>query len=212
VGGAWVATPKTGSVRVGGAWVPYGPTSSGEAQSLFTPGVDDVVGGAPVPSFDEGGGLTVATGLIFRRPGVVTHGRFRFPAAPSGRYDWVLYRSTLNNAGGIQVARTTFEAGQMVAGGWGTVPIPGGVAVSAGGVGGVGYYAAVFSEVGRYTARSGFFADAGRDVGDLYAWRNAEDVLGDTARPNGAFTGSDTYPLDSFGAACYFVDLLFVAS
>jgi hypothetical protein len=206
VAGAWVNTSKKGAVRLGGSTIAFGP-SSNPPQSLFTAGVDE-----PVGDFDEGSGLTLGTGMVFNTPGKVTHGRYRFPNTPIGTYTFVLYQST-GATTGTAVASATFGAGDIVAGGWGTVALSGGgYTISTGTSGsGTGYFAAVYTSAGRYVARGAYFT-APKTSGNIYAWQNNTNYLGDATRTNGNFGSGNVYPNGSFNSSCYYCDVVFVAS
>ncbi len=211
VSGAWVNTSKKGAVRLGGTTIAFGPTSN-PAQSLFIAGVDE-----PVGDFDEGSGITLATGMAFNVPGKITHGRYRFPNTPIGTYTWVLYRSGFQDVGS-EVARAVFQPSDIVPGGWGTVALTGGGytistgTAGSGSSGGVAYWVAVYTSAGRYTARGGVFNTAGKTSGNIYAWSTSENYLGDFPRTNGRYDSGDVYPTRSFNGSSYYADVVFVAS
>lgn len=209
-GGTWVDSNLTGAVRFGGADVPFGPPTGNPPESLFTPGVHE-----PSGSFSEGVELTIATGMAFAVPGKVTHGRYRFPSAPTGTYDFVLYRSNFNEtgAGGVAISRIRFD--NVVADSWVNIALPdGGVDVLAAQPGtglGTCYYASVYSSTGRYVARNGVFSSTGLTNGNIHSWQTNTNYMGDVTRSNGRFRVADAFPTQSFNGSCYYVDVVFVA-
>lgn len=174
------------------------------AESFYTDA--DLIGAG---DSDDATGLTLGDVMKFDVSGTVTDIRFRSNALSSGTYIGALFPVTGNDPPAsppAELAQATF--GAITGGAWNTVALPaGGVAVSAG----VPYRPAVYTAVGKYVAKSGFHLAGDVTRGHITALGNGSSAGGFTVA-NGTFNYATglSYPSSQFGAATYFVDLVFV--
>ena len=156
--------------------------------------------------------LAVGFAFIPSVDGTATHIRFRSHSTLSGgTYIGSLYQVTdddppAGSGDGTSLAQVT--AGAFGAAEWVLIEIPGGVALTAG----VLYKASLYSSVGRYLSKSGFFVGTGITRGNLLGVRDNE-VSGGFQVRNGSFfyaaaAPNPPYPQDGVGGA-YLVDIVF---
>jgi hypothetical protein len=162
-------------------------TNSG-TQSLFTTQT-------PATFNNDNAPYTLGTVITPAVAGTITAGRWYFPTSlPTGTTTFVLYDYNTQT----ELARQAFT--NPTGGAWNTTTLTTQVTVTAGQT----VVACVFTP-DRYVSTSGFFNTALTN-GDLTG--PATTSIG-----NGRFRNDiDAYPSDTFGAASYFVDMLFVAS
>jgi hypothetical protein len=142
---------------------------------------------------------SVELGVRFRPSvsGWITGVRFYKGAANTGTHVGNLWTT-----GGARLATATFA--NETATGWQTVTFQSPVQVTAG----TTYVASYFAPNGGYSINAGFFTNSGYTNGPLYFLRDGE------AGGNGvyAYSGSSTFPTNTFNASNYWVDVVFVAS
>jgi hypothetical protein len=147
---------------------------------------------------DAGDTSSVELGVKFTSDvnGKITGIRFYKSAANTGTHIGSLWSST-----GTKLASATFtgETGS----GWQQVNFATPVSVTAGTV----YVASYFAPVGHYSANSGYFS-AAADNPPLHALKDG------TSGSNGvyAYSGSSTFPTDSYASSNYWVDVVFSTS
>ncbi|SDT74360.1 DUF4082 domain-containing protein [Actinoplanes derwentensis] len=182
------------------------------ADSLFTAGVDE-------PDADYSDGIANGIAVTVHFPltaGTITHVRFRAPAnVTAGVHQAAVWEITGpdTNPSGIRLTDVlTFESLQPAA--WNLLEIPGGLPVARGGPGGKAYRVIVYSSLGRYTARGGYFAALGGKTspgGYVHAPHSGDDPVGLGALAQGTYgyVPAGIYVADTFGAASYYVDVVF---
>jgi hypothetical protein len=154
----------------------------------------------PSGSFsDAAPGLTLGTLFTASVDGQITGIRWYFPSTLPASAVGLLYSYTTDTTGS-ELARATFVS--PTAGTWNTVNFASPVNITAGTL----YVAAVLTP-DWYVATSGLFASSGITNGHLTAIAN--DVI--TPNTNGKFHVGATaaFPEQTFGASCYFADVLF---
>lgn len=156
--------------------------------------------------------LALALAFLPEVDGQVTHIRFRAHSTLSGgTYIGTLWEVTdsdppAGSGNGTIIGQATF--GAITAGAWNTVALSPAVDVVAGAL----YKAALYTSVGRYLSKSGFFVSGGITRGNLTAV--GDNVLaGGFQVRNGSFfyaaaSPDPPYPQDGAGGA-YLVDVVF---
>ena len=155
-------------------------------------------GAATVPPSGQADDLKpIEVGVKFRSDvvGRISGLRFYKRPANTGTHTGHLWSST-----GTLLATATFNSANETASGWQLANFPVPVVISPN----TTYVASYHTTSGGYAGSPGYFSESGHDNAPLHALRNGVDG------PNGVFRyGEGGFPTDSFGAANYWVDVVF---
>lgn len=179
-------------------------SNAGTAQSLFTNQVPTA------GNVSEGSPVTLATTLVFAKPGQVTGARFYAPSTVgAGQFQAVLYRcDTADSPGpgsGTVLGTATFST--LTPSTWNNVNFSAPIDVLAN----TAYRIAVRTTEGRYTATNNFFTGAPVVNGDITGTQGGDTPTALGTLGNGTYaTNGTAYPNQSFNNTAYFVDVRFV--
>ena len=146
------------------------------------------------PSIADGSSVELGVKFSSDASGSITGIRFYKGSGNTGTHVGDLWTAT-----GTKLASATFSGES--ASGWQQVTFATPVAITAGTV----YVASYFAPSGHYAADSGYFGSAGVDNAPLHALKDGVSG-GDGVY---AYGTSSTFPSNSFGAANYWVDVMF---
>lgn len=158
---------------------------------------------------DGAPGITTATTEMYAVAGQITHVRFYATTTTGGTYTGAVWQVTSGDPpGGGTLLASKASTGPFTGGAWNTITLDTPVDV----VPGVLYRIGLHNSDGRYVNTGSFFGSALAN-GNITAPANGDNPVGIGTLAQGTF-GIDaalTYPIVSFNANCYFVDVVFTA-